>query len=726
MSHKPAKKKRPGKPAPGAAGSARAQEPLARAVALQRAGHFDVAQALYDQILRLQPRHFDALHLSGLIACERNDPQRAVDLISKAIAINSKYAPAHHNLAIAQAELGRFEAAVRSYDAAIAIDPKNAKTHNDRGNALADLGRNEDAAQAYDRAVAIDPDYAEAHYNRGCALAALSQTRTALECYDRAIALKADYAKAWNNRGVALEALGQTEAALPCFERAIAIAPDYADAINNRAFALVALKRLAEAIEGFDGLLALRPDYPFAASARLRTQIAIGDWRDLDARCIDLAARIERGEPVARPFDAVAVFGSPALLRKAAQTWVHARCPPNGALGPLPARTPDDRIRIGYFSPDFRNHALSALTAELFERHDRSRFEIHGFSLGPDDGSEMRRRVAAAFDHFTDVREQSDLDVARFARSLGIDIAVDLAGFTQGARTGIFALRVAPVQASWLGYLGTMAAPYIDYLIADATIVPDALGRNYAEKIVRLPSYQPNDTRRVIADRPFTRGELGLPPTGFVFCSFNDTYKLTPAMFDRWMRILRRAEGSVLFLYADDGRVPENLRREARTRGVAPERLVFGGRLPVADYLARYRVADLFLDTHPYNAGTTASDALWAGLPVLTCTGETFASRVAASLLNAVGLPELVTDSPEAYDNLAVALAASPERIAALRRQLAENRATAPLFDIGLHARTIEDAYTEMHHRAQAGLAPAAIDVSPNPDRAQPAPEGIR
>ena len=691
MSHKPAKK-RPKKAASGGAASVRVQEPLARAVALQNAGHFEVAQALYEQILRLQPRHFDALHLSGLIACERNDPQRATELISKAITINAKYAPAHHNLAIALAELGQFEAAVRSYDAAIAIDPENAKTHNDRGNALSDLGRNEAAARAYARAVAIEPDYAEAHYNRGCALAALSQMRTALECYDRAIALRADYARAWNNRGVALEALGQTEAALPCFERAIAIAPDYADAINNRAFALVALKRPAEAMEGFDSLLALQPNYPFLASARVRTQMAIGDWNGLDARCTDLAARIERGEPVARPFDAVAVFDSPALLHKAAQTWVEVRCRPNDALGPPSVAAEHDRIRVGYFSPDFRNHALSALTAELFERHDRSRFEIYGFSLGPDDGSEMRRRVAAAFDHFTDVRERSDLDVARLARSLGIEIAVDLAGFTQGARTGIFALRAAPVQASWLGYLGTMAAEYIDYLIADVTIVPEALARNYSEKIVRLPSYQPNDTRRVIADRPFTRGELGLPPTGFVFCSFNDTSKLTPAVFDRWMRILRRAEGSVLFLYADNGLVPENLRREAQARGVAPERLVFGSRLPAPEYLARYRAADIFLDTLPYNGGVTVSDALWAGLPVLTCTGEAFASRVAASLLNAVGLPELVANTPEAYEDLAVALATSPERLASLKRRLAENRATAPLFDMRRYDRDFEDA----------------------------------
>jgi len=685
---------------------------LERALALQNAGHFDVAQALYDQILRLQPRQFDALHLSGLIAAERNDPQRAIELISKAIAVNANYAPAHHSLAIALAELGQFEAAVKSYDAAIELDPDNAKTHNDRGNALADLGRSEAAAEAYERAIALAPEYAEAHYNRGCALMALSRLHAALECFDRALALRSDYAKAWNNRGFTLESLAQTEAALPCFERAIELAPNFAGAINNRAFALVTLGRYSDALEAFDRLRALQADYPFVASARVRTQMAIGDWRGIEARCAALAASIGRGERVARPFDMLALSSAPELLRATARTWVEARCPPDNTLGPPTARVAGQRIRIGYFSPDFRNHALSALTAELFERHDRSRFEIHGFSLGPDDRSEIRQRVAAAFDHFHDVRECSDLDVASLARSLGIDIAVDLAGFTHGARTGIFAYRAAPVQASWLGYLGTMAAEYIDYLIADATIVPNALRGNYTEKVVRLPSYQPNDTKRMVSERSFTRQELGLPPEGFVFCSFNDTYKLTPATFERWLRILRRTEGSVLFLYAGNDLVPENLRREAQQRGVDPGRLVFGGRLPVPEYLARYGVADLFLDTLPYNGGVTVSDALWVGLPVLTCSGETFASRVAASLLNAIGLPELVAESEQAYEELAVALATSSDRIAALRSKLTRNRATAPLFQIARHAKSVEDAFAEMHRRAQAGLAPDHIDVA--------------
>ena len=696
-----------------AATGARIPEPLARAIALQNAGHFEVAQALYEKILRLQPRHFDALHLSGLVALELNAPHRAVELISRAIEVNPHHAPAHHNLAITLAELGQFHAAVRSYERALELEPSNAKTHNDRGNALADLGRNAQAVSAYDRAIALDAGYAEAHYNRSCALLALGQSREALASCERALALRPDYAKALNNLGIALGNLGRTGEALAAFERATIVAPDYADAINNQAFALIDLKRSAEAIARFDALLALQPDYPFARGARLRTQMACAEWSDADARSADIVGRVERGERAARPFDVLALCGSPSVQQVTARIWVDARCPPDPALGPPPRPEPRDRIRIGYFSPDFGNHPVSALTAELFERHDRSRFEIYGFSCGPDDGSDLRRRIAAAFDHFIDVQEQSDVEIAQRARSLGIDIAIDVAGFTRGGRTGILALRAAPVQASWLGYLGTMSADYIDYLFADAVIVPGALKGHYTEKIVRLPCYQPNDARRAIAERRFTREDLGLPGSGFVFCSFNDTYKLTPATFDIWMRILRRTEGSVLFLYADEELVSVNLRREAAVRGVDPHRLVFGGRLLVADYLARYHVADLFLDTHPYNAGTTASDALLAGLPVLTYAGEAFASRIAASVVTAAGLPELVTESPKAYVEAAVALAASADRLAALRRRLDESRATAPLFDSVRHTASVEAAYVEMHRRSLAGLAPVDIDIGP-------------
>jgi predicted O-linked N-acetylglucosamine transferase (SPINDLY family) len=345
--------------------------------------------------------------------------------------------------------------------------------------------------------------------------------------------------------------------------------------------------------------------------------------------------------------------------------------------------------------------------AEIFERHDRSRFEVTAFSFGPEKQDAMRARVSKAFERFVDVRGLQDAGVAALARKLSVDIAVDLKGHTEDARPGIFAQRAAPVQVAYLGYPGTMGAGYMDYIIADATVIPEAHKEHYTEKVVWLPdSYQANDSTRPISSRTYSRGLEGLPETGFVFCCFNANYKFLPGTFDAWMRILKHVQGSVLWLIEDNAEAVANLRKEAVRRGVDAGRLVFAGRLPQAEHLARQRLADLFLDTLPCNAHTTTSDALWAGLPVLTRSGETFAGRVAASLLKAVGLPELVVATQEAYEALAIALASDPARLAAIRRKLSAARLTSPLFDAARFAHNIEAAYVAMHERHLAGALP--------------------
>ncbi|MBY0510423.1 MAG: hypothetical protein K2P94_09740, partial [Rhodospirillaceae bacterium] len=377
-----------------------------------------------------------------------------------------------------------------------------------------------------------------------------------------------------------------------------------------------------------------------------------------------------------------------------------------------PAFPRHGKIRIGYYSADFYAHATSYLMAGLFELHDRTAFEITAFSFGPDTQDAMQHRVTAAFDRFIDVRATSDAGVAALSRELRIDIAVDLKGYTQGDRMNIFAERAAPVQANFLGYPGTVGAPWMDYIIADAVVLPEAHRAHYAEKVVTLPgSYQVNDGRRVISARVFTRAELGLPEDGFIFCCFNHSAKILPDVFDIWMRILRSVPGSVLWLLKDYAPAADNLRKEAEKRGVDGARLVFAPRLPLADHLARLRAADLFLDTLPYNAHTTCSDALWAGVPVLTRKGAAFAGRVAASLLTAVGLPELIVATAAEYERLAVTLAADSNRLAQLRRKLAANRATAPLFDTPRFARHLEEAYARMHARHHAGLPPDHITL---------------
>jgi predicted O-linked N-acetylglucosamine transferase (SPINDLY family) len=401
------------------------------------------------------------------------------------------------------------------------------------------------------------------------------------------------------------------------------------------------------------------------------------------------------------------------VQRKAAEIWISNRHPISAALPAIPKRPAHEKIRVGYFSADYYNHVVMHLMAELFERHDRSKFELIAFSFGAESNDDMRRRTAKSFDDFIDVRNKSDKDVALLSRDLEVDIAVDLMGFTANGRPGIFALRAAPIQVNYLGYSGTMGADYIDYIIADSIVIPENSKQYYCEKIVYLPnSYQVNDCKRSISEKAFTRAELGLPPMGFVFCCFNSNYKITAQVLDCWIRILKKVEGSVLWLFESDAKAASNLRQKVLTSGVNPERLIFAKRVPLlGEHLARYRSADLFLDTLPYNAHATASDALWVGLPVLTCLGETFAGRVAASLLSATDLPELVTTTPEAYEVLAIELATHPDRLKAIKQKLAKNRLTAPLFDSELFTKHIQTAYIAMYERYHAGLAPSDIYV---------------
>lgn len=659
----------------------------------------------------MHPRQPQALTLLGIIAAQTGDFARAVALFGEVLQLDPRNIAAHINKGNSLLALRQPAAAVASYDAAIALQPDQAPSHGGRGRALFELQRYEEALASHDRAIALKPDYAAAHFDRGRSLVELMRYEAAIASLDEAIALGFNPAGAWYIRGGALYALARFEQAVASYDRALALEPNAARAHHNRGNALFMLGEYASAIAAYDRAIALDPDGASSHGERLHARMQIADWRDFAAEVARLTARIERGEAASNPFAVLASCGSPSVQKRAARNWVREKCPPTGALEAPPPRARRDRIRVGYFSADFHAHATSSLTAQLFETHDRSRLELTAFSFGPDTGDDMRRRVAAAFDRFLDVREQSDIDIARLARSLEIDIAVDLGGFTRGSRPKIFALRAAPLQVSYLGYLGTMSADYMDYLIADGTIIPRAQRQHYAEKIVYLPSYQVNDSTRRIAQRPFSRGELGLPPAGFVFCCFNSTYKITPDTFDGWMRILAKVPGSVLLLLGGGAALESNLRREAHARGVAAGRLVFGGRLPPPEYLARYRAADLFLDTLPYNAGTTASDALWAGLPVLTCMGQAFAGRVGASLLEAVELPELITTSPQEYEALAMELATNPQRLAGIQAKLVGRQRTARLFDTAASARHLEEAYLRMYDRYHAGLPPEDIRV---------------
>jgi predicted O-linked N-acetylglucosamine transferase (SPINDLY family) len=478
----------------------------------------------------------------------------------------------------------------------------------------------------------------------------------------------------------------------------------------NRGMVLLRLHRLEEALVSFERTIQISPNFAWARGQYLNTLSRVCDWSFYAKHLVSLVEQIQKGERACRPFTTLSIFDGPKLQKNAAEIYIQAKHPLQAmpAFAKEPHRS--SKIRLGYYSPDFCNHAVSCLIVELLELHDKNKFELIAFSFGPNTQDDMRQRVASAFDQFIDVRFKSDKEIALLSREMGIDIAIDLAGFTQDARTRIFAYRCAPIQVNYLGFPGTMGAEYIDYLIADETLIPDSSLSGYSEKIIKMPySFQANDRQKVISDRVFSRQELGLPAKGFVFCCFNNNYKITPEIFDVWMRVLQKVPGSVLWLLADNPTAQANLTKEAIHRGVEAGRLIFAQRLALPEYLARYRAADLFLDTVPFNAGTTASDALWAGLPVLTLMGESFAGRMAASLLNAIEMPELIEQTIDGYESRAIELATKPKQMAAIRAKLAANRLTTPLFNTPLFTRHLEQAYTQMHERYLKGLPPDHI-----------------
>jgi predicted O-linked N-acetylglucosamine transferase (SPINDLY family) len=577
---------------------------------------------------------------------------------------------------------------------------------------LFDLGRFEDSLPNYARAIQLNPASAAAFYNQGNALHKLHRNGEALASLERALALQPGNIEALNNHGDVLLDLDRAEEALQSFDRALAINPRYVNSLNNRGSVLRRLKRFEAAADTYRLLASVFPACDYVMGNLLEAQLNCCAWADYVTNTAAIVRAVGEGRKADTPFRFLALPASPAAQQQCARIFVADRFPVRSAPLWTGQRYAHDRIRIAYLSADFHNHATAYLMAELFETHDRGKFDVTAVSFGPDPEDEMRARLRPCFDRFLQVRDKSDREAARQLRELEIDIAVDLKGHTTYARTGILACRPAPIQVNYLGFPGTMGTGYIDYIVADRHLIYPGEEAHYDEKIVVLPdTYQANDSKRAIAGQTPSRSEAGLPEHGFVFCCFNNSYKIAPDVFGIWMRLLKNIDGSVLWLLGDNDAVLRNLRREAEARGVAPQRLIFAPKMKLADHLARHRLAGLFLDTLPYNAHTTASDALWAGLPVVTCTGNTFAGRVAASLLNAVGLPELVTGSLTDYEALASRLASSPTELAEVRARLSANRTTMPLFDTGRFRHHIESAYVTMWERHQRGDLPAGFAV---------------
>ena len=672
----------------------------------------EAAVASYDRAISINHHHAEAWNNRAIALQSLGQLEAAVASCEQALRIRPNYAEAFKNRGDALLALKQYEAAIASYDQAIHLKMDYAEAFNNRGNALLILNKPESAVTSFDQAISIRPGYAEAFNNRGNALQVLRQFEAAIASYDQAILSKPDYAEAYLGRGAALEALGHFDPAVISYDQAISYQPENAAIYHNRGNAYLALKKLEAATVDYRKALDINPHYEFLHGLLLFIRMKMCDWTGMDDQLAKLSSEIERHMKSSPVFPVLTLFDSLTIHRKAAEIWTGSRFPPDLSLGLIPRKEKTEQIVVGYYSADFRQHPVALLLAGVLEAHDKRQFKTIAFSYTADANDQMQQRISEACSEFYTVQDKSDREVAILSRQLGVDIAIDLGGYTKNSRTGIFALRAAPIQVNFLGYLATMGAAYMDYLIADETIVPVDSRQHYLEKIVFLPSFQPNDRKRSISERIFSRAELGLPEHGFVYCCFNNSYKITPEVFDGWIRILNAVEHSVLWLFADTAEAMDNLRKEAKQRGMDPQRLVFAGAIGFDDYLARYRMADLFLDTLPYNAGTTASDALWVGLPLLTRIGESFAGRMAASLLNAIGLPELITDTQVQYESLAIELARNPVKLSGLKEKLQQNRLTTPLFDTELYTRNLETAYRAMYERYQADLPPEHIYLS--------------
>ncbi len=720
----------------------------ARALALHQAGQLAEAERLYAEIIAASPGHAASVHLLGVLKFQRGDAAAAVRQFDAALALEPADAFAHSNRSVALAALARFDEALASSDKALALKPDHAEAWSSRAAALFELGRFDDALASAERAIALKPNHADAYASRGNVLkqrgaleealvdygkaielnptfvraiinraVALSDLRRfdeALADCDRAIGLNPGIAEAFNNRGNVLYACGRLDEGLASLDRAIALKPDYADAFYNRGNLLAEQGRLADAAASHAKALSLAPSHAGAPGGYADCASRVCDWSRRDEIEAEMRRRIADGSAVIPPLTLLRYCDDEALQLDCARRYAVSRIttPPQ----PLSrgAQRDDGRIRLAYLSADFRQHPVAQLMVELIERHDRARFEVTGVSLGPDDGSALRARLVGAFDRFDDARSMSDRAVATLLHERQTEIVIDLMGYTHGCRPRILAHRPAPIAVNYLGYPGTMGAGFIDYIVADEIALPLERQPYFTEKIVHLPdSFQANGSREEIPPAP-TRREAGLPDAGFVFCCFNNHAKIAPPVFDVWMRLLDRIEGSVLWLSQADAPTATNLRREAAARGVDPVHLVFAPRAQLfADHLARHQLASLFLDTLPYNAHTTAADALRAGLPVLTCRGHAMAGRVAGSLLHAVGLPDLVTENLDDYEALALRLAREPTELARIARRLEANLATTPLFDIDRFRRNIEAAYTKMWEIAQRGEPAQSFAIMP-------------
>jgi protein O-GlcNAc transferase len=728
---------------------------LDQAVQYHKEGELEKARQLYEKILQILPEHLDALHLLGVVAHQVGNNEKAIRLIGRAIQIDPSIPYYYNNLGEALRDQGSLEAAITSYKKALLLKhdypeayknmgssfqaqgkldeaiscykkalqtkPDWAEAHSYLGSVYQAQGRFDEAIASYQRALEIHPEYLDAYYNMGMALKESRRLEEAIGCFEKSIQLKPDLAEAYNSLGIVFKEQGKLDGATYYYKKALGLEPNFAEPYNNLGNVLQEQGKIDEAIICYRKALEIRPDYADVYNQLVRQLEKTCAWNDLKAlraRLDDLNEKaLEAGEKCPEmPLVNISRCADPAQNLAIARSWsrdIERSISGSGITFSFDRKKlPKQRITVGYISNDFRNHAVAQLICGLFGLHNRNEFKVFSYSYGPNDGSYYRKKIEEESDRFIDLRHLGDREAAKRIYEDQVHILVDLMGHTGNNRLAICAYQPAPVQVTYLGYPGGTGAEFFDYMITDRIVTPEEHVSFYSENLVYMPhSYQANDRSQIISDKDWKKGDLGLPEKGFVFCSFSQPFKIEPVMFDIWMNILSQVPESVLWLLCRNESAEENLKREAESRGISSARLVFAAELPKEEHLARQAQADLILDTRIYNGHTTTSDALWAGVPVLTLQGTHFASRVSASLLKAVGLPELITHSLKEYEAFAVRLSRTPSELQAIRQKLKTNRFTEPLFDTPRFAKNLEWAYKEMWRIYTTGERPKMIEV---------------
>lgn len=683
-----------------------------RAAALLGLERYEEALAAAERALQFDQRSLSAYNNRAAALDKLGRHAEAVETCRRAQALGLEDAQHHFRHASALKGLARYEEALAACEKAIAHAPDVAETHRLRAAVLGYLNRSDEALASNERALALAPASAEAYHAHAAALAAAHRPLETVAACDKALGLRPGFLPALLSRATALQALGRFPEVIADCNEILKQEPDAVEAIHMRGLARRALKRSEEALADFEVVIDLRPDVPLVRGEIVHLCLLMCEWEGLDTRIEDILARMDAGELAAQPFVMLALPSSASQQQKAASHYFNFNS--KGAGGAArQTRSFNEKLRIGYFSSDFHDHPVGHLIVGMLEAHDRTQFEVIGFTFARGGHDPTHQRIKNACDRFIDVSAMLDAEVAALSRELGIHVAVDLNGYTALSRPNIFAYGAAPVQVNFLGYPGTMGVSCFHYIIGDQIVIPPEDYPYFDERVISMPHAHlvSNDIKGRIPARTFTRGDFGLPNTGFIFCCFNASFKLTPDVFSVWMRLLKRVEGSVLWLLEYNAAAVGNLKRAAREAGVAPERLIFARRTEGLEYLARYRIADLFLDTFHYNAHATASEALMMGLPVVTRKGKAFAGRVAASLLTTLGMPDLIAETTETYEALALRLATQPETYADVRRRVTENGRSHPLFDTARYTRAFETACRVMWDRYAAGLAPDHIQV---------------